>query len=186
MIIPALPSDVSGVAVLACGPETERRGPVRPVYVDIEGSRGGLSTPARGRTREDMRTREEAARSRPRGQTIASPQQSRELMPEEHVHRVPQGHGPGGRMHHMARRSRGEEHRALRRLPGAGTRADPCGGAAHVKITALVRSTRRSAGWTRCRRRDRGEILRWMSTRRPLREASTRHGEPGPWTRWER
>ena len=172
--------------------EHERRIPVLPVYVDSPMATEALRFYS-ARVAEldaDMQSAEKgvAVFASSRFQTVASPQQSKELTASRHPAIVisSSGMATGGRvLHHLAAALPDQRHTVLFvGYQAAGTRGRQLvDGATHVKIhgrlVPVAASIRKLDSMSA--HADRGEILRWLGTlsRRPGRLCLV-HGEPGP------
>jgi len=172
--------------------EDERRIPVLPVFVDSPMATEALRfyTTRVAELDADMQPAEKgvAAFASTRFQTVASPQQSKQLTASPHPAIVisSSGMATGGRvLHHLAAALPDPRHTVLFvGYQAAGTRGRQLvDGATRVKIhgrlvpvAARVRKLDSMSAHA-----DRGEILRWLGTlpRRPGRLCLV-HGEPGP------
>lgn len=172
--------------------EEERRIPVLPVYVDSPMATEALRYYT-GRVTEldaDMRPAEKGVSvfASTRFQTVASPEQSKELTASHHPAIVisSSGMATGGRvLHHLAAALPDPKHTVLFvGYQAAGTRGHQLvDGATEVRIhgrqipvAAQIRTLDSMSAHA-----DRGEILRWLGTlpRRPGRVCLV-HGEPSP------
>jgi metallo-beta-lactamase family protein len=172
--------------------EGDRRIPVLPVYVDSPMATEALRfyTARVAELDPDMQPAEKglAVFASTRFQSVASPQQSKQLTASRHPAIVisSSGMATGGRvLHHLAAALPDSRHTVLFvGYQAAGTRGRQLvDGATHVKIhgrqvPVAARVTKIDSMSAHA---DRGEILRWLGTqpRRPGRLCLV-HGEPGP------